>query len=93
MIRLGTRRSNSLRPTSDSSRPKSHPKWPPKPYDDPTLWCFFPYEVPIWANFYLNIPTPYASESGAALTQVSPASAVGNEILWALTSLVGKKGM
>ena len=38
----------------------------------------------------LTLSLPYAAERGAALTQVSPDTDVGNEVLRALTSLVGK---
>ncbi len=38
----------------------------------------------------LTISLSYATETGVALSQASPATDVGNEILWALTSLIGK---
>ncbi len=37
----------------------------------------------------LTISLSYATETGVALSQTSPATDVGNKILWALTSLIG----
>ena len=38
----------------------------------------------------LTISLSYATETGVALSQAAPATDVGNKILWALTSLIGK---
>ena len=68
----------------DSSHPKNHPKWPPKPSDDPTLWCFFPYGAPIWANLYFGIPASIEGPWG----QINNLSAKTGSNKGQLTNLV-----
>ena len=41
----------------------------------------------------LTISLSYATETGVALSQAAPTTDVGNKILWALTSLIGKMSL